>query len=111
LGDSTKLVGDLLKIQGLFFETSEYKNGPKAGKVNLEQFYKVIDQSGFFSSIPLDDYNTKCNEYFGMLDVDKDQMVGFFDFITPVMSMLPPEVSAAFQNDQRFKQESLNDLR
>ena len=43
LGDSTKLVGDLLKIQGLFFETSEYKNGPKAGKVNLEQFYKGKD--------------------------------------------------------------------
>ena len=40
LGDSSKLVGDLLKIQGLFFEISEYKNGPKAGKVNLEQFYK-----------------------------------------------------------------------
>ena len=71
----------------------------------------MIDQSGFFKSIALDEYHNKCNEYFTMLDSDKDQMVGFFDFITPVMSMLPPEVSSAFQNDQRFKQESLNDLR
>ena len=46
-----------------------------------------------------------------MLDEDKDKMVGFFDFLTPVMSMLPPEVATAFQNDQRFQQESLNDLR
>ena len=62
-------------------------------------FCIVIDSSGFFKAIPKEEYTDRCNEYFTMLDTDKDQMVGFFDFITPVMSMLPSEVSSAFYND------------
>ena len=38
LGDSSKLVGDLMTIQGLFFDKSEFKSGTKAGKVKLDEF-------------------------------------------------------------------------
>lgn len=46
-----------------------------------------------------------------MLDEDKDGLVSFFDFITPLMSMLPAEVAAMFTQDHRFKQQTFNDLR
>ena len=74
-------------------------------------FVKVLDKSGFFSTIPNGQFEDKCAEYFEMLDEDKDKLVGFFDFLTPIMTLLPPEVAIAFQNDQRFQQESMNDLR
>ena len=36
--DATAITGVLQRIQELFYSTSEFKDGPKAGKVNLEQF-------------------------------------------------------------------------
>ena len=46
-----------------------------------------------------------------MLDEDTDSLVSFYDFITPLMSTLPNEVAAMFTQDQRYRQESFNDLR
>ena len=55
--------------------------------------------------------DTKCLEYFTMLDEDEDTLVSFYDFLTPLMSTLPHEVAAMFTQDQRYRQESFNDLR
>ena len=35
--ESTKIVGTLSRIQELFYENSDFKDGPKAGKVNSTQ--------------------------------------------------------------------------
>ena len=35
--ESTKIVGTLSRIQELFYENSDFKDGPKAGKVNSAQ--------------------------------------------------------------------------
>ena len=40
--------------------------------------------------------DSKCQEYFTMLDEDDDKLVSFYDFITPLMSTLPHEVAAMF---------------
>ena len=34
--DATAITGVLQRIQELFYSNSEFKDGPKAGKVNLE---------------------------------------------------------------------------
>ena len=36
LEESARIVGTLSRIQELFYENSEFKDGPKAGKVNTE---------------------------------------------------------------------------
>ena len=36
LEESARIVGTLSRIQELFYENSEYRDGPKAGKVNAE---------------------------------------------------------------------------
>ena len=46
-----------------------------------------------------------------LLDTDKDNHIGFFDFLSPILHVVPPEVITAFTQDQRFKQETFNDLR
>ena len=46
-----------------------------------------------------------------MLDEDKDLLVSFTDFITPLMPILPTEVALMFTQDHRFKQSTFNDLR
>ena len=46
-----------------------------------------------------------------LLDTDKDGLVGFFDFLQPIMHIVPPEVMTTFTQDQRFKQGNFNDLR
>jgi len=46
-----------------------------------------------------------------LLDTDKDNHIGFFDFLQPIMHVVPPEVITAFTQDQRFRQETFNDLR
>ena len=53
----------------------------------------------------------RCEDYYKLLDEDKDGLVSFFDFITPLMSILPPEVTTMFTQDHRFKQETFNDIR
>ena len=35
----------------------------------------------------------------GLLDTDKDGLVGFFDFLQPIMHIVPPEVMTAFTQD------------
>ena len=35
--EATKIAGTLSRIQELFYENSDFKDGPKAGKVNSEQ--------------------------------------------------------------------------
>ena len=42
------------------------------------------------------DIDVHCQNYFKMLDEDTDSLVSFFDFITPLMPLLPPEVSMMF---------------
>lgn len=46
-----------------------------------------------------------------LLDTDKDQHIGFFDFLQPILHVVPSEVLNTFMQDQRFKQETFNDLR
>ena len=46
-----------------------------------------------------------------LLDTDKDEHVGFFDFLQPIIHVVPPELVTAFTQDQRFKQETFNELR
>ena len=46
-----------------------------------------------------------------LLDTDKDNHIGFFDFLQPIINVVPPEVITAFTQDQRFRQETFNDLR
>ena len=35
----------------------------------------------------------------GLLDTDKDAQIGFFDFLQPVLHVLPAEVVTAFSQD------------
>ena len=58
-----------------------------------------------------DDVDTRCTDYFKVLDEDNDGLVSFYDFITPLMPILPAEVAAMFTQDHRFKQETFNDMR
>ena len=37
LEESARIVGTLSRIQELFYENSDFKDGPKAGKVTCEQ--------------------------------------------------------------------------
>ena len=46
-----------------------------------------------------------------LLDTDKDSHIGFFDFLQPMLHLVPPEVIQALTQDQRFRQETFNDLR
>ena len=56
--ESTRIVGTLSRIQELFYENSDFKDGPKAGKVNSAQLktgkigisYEQADQDFSFSS-------------------------------------------------------------
>ena len=57
------------------------------------------------------DVEARCEEYFKLLDEDKDSLVSFFDLLTPLMPILPPEVTTMFTQDHRFKQETFNDMR
>ena len=74
------------------------------------KIWLVMLSSGQFQ-IDGEEADNKCQEYFTMLDEDDDKLVSFYDFITPLMSTLPHEVAAMFTQDQRYKQESFNDLR
>ena len=58
-----------------------------------------------------EDVEARCEEYFKLLDEDKDSLVSFFDLLTPLMAILPPEVTTMFTQDHRFKQETFNDMR
>jgi hypothetical protein len=42
------------------------------------------------------DIDLKSYEYMKLLDTDKDDYVGFFDFLLPIISVIPPEVLTAF---------------
>lgn len=57
------------------------------------------------------DIDLKTVEYMKLLDTDKDSYIGFFDFLQPIIHVVPPEVITSFTQDERFKQEVFNDLR
>ena len=42
------------------------------------------------------DVDLKTVDYMKLLDTDRDQMIGFFDFLQPIMNFVPAEVLAAF---------------
>ena len=45
------------------------------------------------------DVDLKTVDYMKLLDTDRDQLVGFFDFLQPIMHVVPPEVLTAFTQD------------
>jgi len=45
------------------------------------------------------DVDLKVVDYMKLLDTDRDTFVGFFDFIQPLMQVVPPEVLTAFTQD------------
>ena len=49
------------------------------------------------------DIDLKTVDYMKLLDTDKDSHIGFFDFLQPLMHVVPAEVVAAFTQDQRFR--------
>jgi hypothetical protein len=104
------MTGTLSRIQELFHLHSDFKDGPKAGKVNDEQLKTVVLSSGQFV-FEGQDVELRCADYSKLLDADKDGLISFFDFITPLLPILPPEVTTMFTQDQRFKQETFNDMR
>ena len=53
----------------------------------------------------------KAVEYFGMLDKDQDHWVSFFDFLAPLLPLLPPEVATIFTSESLFKSETFQQLR
>ena len=55
--------------------------------------------------------DAKYEEYFKLLDEDKDTLVSFFDLLTPLMRILPAEVTTMFTHDHRYVQETFNDMR
>jgi len=57
------------------------------------------------------DEDLKTVDYMNLLDTDKDAFIGFFDFLQPILHIVPAEVLTAFTQDQRFKQEVFNDIR
>ena len=46
--ESTKMMGTLMHIQQLFYNTSTHHNGPNAGKVNKSQLKQVLLDSEQF---------------------------------------------------------------
>ena len=62
--------------------------------------YVVAATSGQFSLSP-EDQDAKYEEYFKLLDGDKDTLISFFDLLTPLMSILPAEVTTMFTHDHR----------
>ena len=49
------------------------------------------------------DVDLKIFDYMKLLDTDKDNHIGFFDFLQPIINVVPPEVITAFTQDQRFR--------
>ena len=72
--------------------------------------YVVAATSGQFSLSP-EDQDAKYEEYFKLLDSDKDTLISFFDLLTPLMSILPGEVTSMFTHDHRYVAETFNDMR
>ena len=77
---------------------------------HLLQTLKVLLHSGQFDFTD-QDVDLKAVDYMKLLDTDKDSHIGFFDFLQPMLHLVPPEVIQALTQDQRFRQETFNDLR
>ena len=77
---------------------------------HLLQTLKVLLHSGQFDFTD-QDVDLKAVDYMNLLDTDKDSHIGFFDFLQPMLHLVPPEVIQALTQDQRFRQETFNDLR
>ena len=81
-----------------------------AGKLTSDQFKQVLLNCGQFEFAE-NNVDMASIDYFRILDLDKDGFVGFFDFLQPLMSVIPQDVIAMFSQDQRFQQETFNELR
>ena len=90
------MMGTLMHIQQLFYNISTHHNGPNAGKVNKSQLKQVLLDSEQFVS---ENADGMAEDYMGLLDTDNDGLVGFFDFLQPIMHIVPPEVITAFTQD------------
>ena len=86
--DSTKMMGTLMHIQELFYNNSSHKDGPNAGKVNKDQLKDILLSSEQFDFTDLD-VDLKAFEYMKLLDTDKDSHIGFFDFLQPLLHVIP----------------------
>jgi len=45
------------------------------------------------------DVDLKIVDYMKLLDTDKDSHIGFFDFLQPILNVVPTEVLTAFTQD------------
>ena len=45
------------------------------------------------------DVELKIVDYMKLLDTDKDDLIGFYDFLVPILHVLPAEILAAFTAD------------
>ena len=101
-----KLQQTLTAIQKMFYEQSEYTDGPSAGKVTPQVLRTILVDSEQFQGT-----NEEFDEYFALLDKDNDRFVSFQDFLGPLLPMLPQEVSKVFIEDLQFQNETHNELR
>lgn len=46
-----------------------------------------------------------------MLDKDKDTWISFYDFLAPLMPILPPEVATVFTQESRYKTQTFQEIR
>ena len=86
----------LLYIQNLFCQYSTNKLDPQS-------FCKVLRQSGAFELQGEEqEIEKKAAEYFRMLDLDHSGSVSFYEFLLPLIPMLPENVAMCFTNDFSF---------
>ena len=61
-------------------------------------FSIVLLESEQFDFTDLD-VDLKIVDYMKLLDTDKDSHIGFFDFLQPILHVVPTEVLSAFTQD------------
>jgi hypothetical protein len=101
----------LLQIQELFYKASKEKDGPLAGKIAPEQLSPILEKCGQFKFADMNEMVERAQFYFNMLDKDKDTWISFYDFLAPLMPILPPEVATVFTQESRYKTQTFNEIR
>jgi hypothetical protein len=90
----------------MYYDQSEFVDGPSAGKVTPQVLRTILTDSGEFQG---DD--DEFDKYFSLLDKDGDRFVSFQDFLGPLLPRLPQEVAKVFMEDLQFQNETHNELR
>jgi len=90
----------------MFYDQSEFVDGPSAGKVTPQVLRTILADSDQFKG-----NDEEFDAYFSLLDKDNDRFVSFQDFLGPLLPMLPAEVAKVFIEDQQFQNETHNELR